>query len=512
MTPRKAPLDFRGQNGFVLGRQGLDFRVATGVPLLANGDRFGVIGDSQTYCNGGTPQSWWMWDFSHLGGRVYFPATSGVGTTAAIGGNMGVSGESTTQIQARKANFNTADLDIYTIMSGENDPAGFTAADTITAYLDILGQPNLLAAKRIYVMPQPYSRSVASNPTLQTRRAAMEAWGLKNPADGDATPSNCLRKGIPNALWIPSATLYAGTEWTRQVHTTSGLNVFSVVSGSDPAVGDILSNGSSSPFGSSAGLSVLTFDTVTHTGTLSGNANATADTWCSGTSSYDGVHPNPIGARVFSANRCAVQAAETAPGNIYDQGRTNLNTVSVMAGTGGSGTVGSPTTGTPGIATGYAASNTTGATVAWSKVTRDGKTYQRVEISGTASTSSVVRLRRTVSVAITTGDILEGALRPKLKNIAGDGPAVGMKGWQLATQSNARWISASYADTIGPIAPVSDFDFTADGVCTQCWAAGTTAGSFTADVDIQVKTGVTLDIAFEWTDEEIYNRTVEGSV
>ena len=119
---------------------------------------------------------------------------------------------------------------------------------------------------------------------------------------------------------------------------------------------------------------------------------------------------------------------------------TNLNSASAMT-----GTTGTFTNMTGQLPTGYVGSNTTGATVAASIVTRDGRNYIRLAISGTCTTADRVRIRRSITHTHALNDVFVNMARLKYSAAAGGAP-VGLRSIGVISHSNARWMTASYPD------------------------------------------------------------------
>lgn len=162
---------------------------------VALNDSIGVIGDSMTYGNK-TGQMYLYWLMLASSGRCRLKPTTGEGTAAAVGSDLAVSGESTTQIAARAANIAASGLDVAFCMGFENDGTGVSAA-TMQANWETVFTA-LGSAKRIYMIGTGETKTVFASATLQARNAAFNAWA----ATASAT--------YPNVRFIPSATAWAG--------------------------------------------------------------------------------------------------------------------------------------------------------------------------------------------------------------------------------------------------------------------------------------------------------------
>ena len=157
-------------------------------PVVMLNDTWGVVGDSITYGNM-RPKMYAYWLGIAMSGVGQFTPTTGAGTNGAIGSNLGVSGQDTTDIAARVANITASGLDVYFLMSWENDDSGVLASTMIANWETILN--GLTSAKRVYLIGSGETRSVASNSTVRARNAVVNAW----MATANST--------YPNARYIP---------------------------------------------------------------------------------------------------------------------------------------------------------------------------------------------------------------------------------------------------------------------------------------------------------------------
>lgn len=150
-----------------------------------------VIGDSQTYGDF-RAKSYIHWLNLALSGRLFVPQTVNRGTANAYGANAGVGGQTSAQIAARAAAFNTHD-GIYILLMGQNDNAGVSAPAQQANFETIFAE--LSGAARIYVIPFAQTASVAANGAIQARNATNKAW----LAGIGATYPNVVL--LPDSVW-----------------------------------------------------------------------------------------------------------------------------------------------------------------------------------------------------------------------------------------------------------------------------------------------------------------------
>lgn len=399
-------------------------------PAFAASDRIGFIGDSMTYGGGMSAYAYAMWLMAESNGLLHFPQTSNMGTTSAVGGNLGVSGQTPAQYLARLSNIQASNLNVAIIGGTENAGTTVTAGDLQTTFGSIFA--GLSGLKCIFVTPVARTKTVMASPTLIARADAMDAWFAA--ASGS----------YPNVRFLPNT--WSGVELT----------------------------------------------------TFNGAA------WVAGADSYDGIHQNPRGAKEQAVNIWAdiVAAGGVPAGDAYSAPYlTNLNSASAMT-----GTTGTFTNMTGQLPTGYVGSNTTGATVTASIVTRDGRNYIRLAISGTCTTADRVRIRRSITHTHALGDVFVNMARLKYSAAAGGVP-VGLRSIGLISHSNARWMTASYGDTNGLFAGTGALSERV--VRSQANAATAGGSSYTVDLDIRL-VPVAVDLVVEFADLRSFNLTVEG--
>lgn len=198
---------------------------------------------------------------------------------------------------------------------------------------------------------------------------------------------------------------------------------------------------------------------------------------------YDAVHQTPLGGKLQGFNMWRDMAADWAAGTAYDDATLGADLL---------GTSGDFAGGTT-LATGWAITKPAGAVVTNSVFDGglDGRRTQRTDVSGTA-TASLLRLRRSLSFTFAAGARFAGLATLRLTNGAGNGPAVGVKGFGLEVYfANARWLTASYSGTQGAFADVTPLD----GIVRTFVSAPAASGGTTLTVDLamNVLTGVPLD-------------------
>lgn len=214
-----------------------------------------------------------------------------------------------------------------------------------------------------------------------------------------------------------------------------------------------------------------------------------------GAHSFDGIHQNPLGAKVQGANMWSDMASDWPAGSAYTDPK--LGTSELLGSAGDFVGTGGTANGMGQVATGWVLTNTTGAGVAASVVDGlvDGQRGQRLILSGTASANARVKLRRTIASAFVAGDRLFGFGRVRVGNTAATGPAQGLRGLGIsAASTQARWLAETYAGAQGALDPAAQFS----GIFRLFPAvASASGGSWTIDLDIQPQTGVPIDIAID---------------
>jgi hypothetical protein len=131
-----------------------------------------LVGDSITWGDN-RMKSFGHWLPFMAGGKLrVLPINSG-GTDSSFGYNAGRSGNSTAQMAARVATFGTHN-GVYILLTGENDNNSVTAGDQQASLTTIFTA--LSAAKKIYVVPFPTTKTVDTNATIATRNTTNMAW------------------------------------------------------------------------------------------------------------------------------------------------------------------------------------------------------------------------------------------------------------------------------------------------------------------------------------------------
>lgn len=144
--------------------------------LLAANTNLCLVGDSMTYGNGGQLWFYGWWLIAACNGIFNFPQTVGQGSSDPSGGNMGVSGNTTAQMAARKATIAAAVGDgVVIIGGGQNDTSGVTALDMIDNIEEVVAACEANSAT-ICVMPVAPTTTVLGNTDLQTRKATFDAY------------------------------------------------------------------------------------------------------------------------------------------------------------------------------------------------------------------------------------------------------------------------------------------------------------------------------------------------
>lgn len=166
--------------------------------VISLGDSWGVIGDSQSYGDR-RPKMYAHWLSLKMSGRLRWLVTTNVGTSTCQGSNMGVSGQSTTQIAARASLIQAAALKMAIFFSFENDGAGVTAATMIDNYRTVIAAFVAGGGKRIYVVAPGVTKTVYASATLQARNAALEDWIV-----------NTMQGEFPIARGIAASVAWAG--------------------------------------------------------------------------------------------------------------------------------------------------------------------------------------------------------------------------------------------------------------------------------------------------------------
>lgn len=139
------------------------------------GDSWGVIGDSMSYGDR-RPKMYAYWLGLAMNGRLRWLATTNVGTATCQGSNMGVSGQSTTQIAARASYIQAAGLKMAVFFSFENDGAAVAWTTMRDNYRTIIAAFVAGGGKRIYVLSPGVTKTVFASSTIQTRNAQLAAW------------------------------------------------------------------------------------------------------------------------------------------------------------------------------------------------------------------------------------------------------------------------------------------------------------------------------------------------
>jgi lysophospholipase L1-like esterase len=202
-----------------------------------------------------------------------------------------------------------------------------------------------------------------------------------------------------------------------------------------------------------------------------------------GADSYDGVHMNPSGAAKLGGNVATHISSDLASGTAYDAplyDGNNLITTTSLSGVGGSKSNSSGD-----VADGWALTNGSGATVVASKGTQDGSS-QIIEITGTASSGSAIRLRDSIgALNIPIGDVVEGFANIKITATDGSSAPVGIEGFGYELAYNkVTWLSQYYSGAQG------SFDL-----------SGATSGvirAYPKEIDANIST-LTVDFALQPT-------------
>lgn len=142
--------------------------------LLANTELM-FVGDSMTYASGGQLWHYPWWLIAACDGIFDYPQTVSPGTASASGGNMGVSGDDTSDLVARKATIASAvGGNAVIIAVGENDGVGVTAQDMIDNVEEVIAA--LDAGATVFIMPIAYTSTVDGSGTLQSRKTTYDAY------------------------------------------------------------------------------------------------------------------------------------------------------------------------------------------------------------------------------------------------------------------------------------------------------------------------------------------------
>lgn len=130
-----------------------------GASLIPVGARTVIVGDSMTYGNGDTPNGFMQWLILESDGVFHYPETTSKGTASCLGGNMGVSGQTSTQYLARVANITAGAGSGALIIGGiENDfAAAIPVATSISNFDAIIAAST---ATKIFVTPVAPTRAI----------------------------------------------------------------------------------------------------------------------------------------------------------------------------------------------------------------------------------------------------------------------------------------------------------------------------------------------------------------
>lgn len=133
-----------------------------------------LVGDSMTYGNGGQLWFYGWWLLAACRGVFNLPQTVGLGSSNPSGGNMGVSGNTTAQMAARKTTIAAAVGDGVLILGGgQNDAVDVTAQDIIDNFEEIISECNSNAT--ILIQPVAPTVTVTGNPILTMRKNTVDA-------------------------------------------------------------------------------------------------------------------------------------------------------------------------------------------------------------------------------------------------------------------------------------------------------------------------------------------------
>lgn len=181
--------------------------------------------------------------------------------------------------------------------------------------------------------------------------------------------------------------------------------------------------------------------TVNHDANL--NASTTPSLFQS-----DNLHPNVLGARVLAGNIV----------NRINFGTATLDSIlpaNIMTNTDMAGTAGTIETGVSGVAaTGWRSRNdVSGVTAVCAVGTAGGFNYQETTYSGTAATnaSEAKQYRNDTTCNIVAGEFCEGGAFLDITNGAGNGPPVGLAGWQLTMTQGGTFRGDNIYTTKGPM-------------------------------------------------------------
>ncbi len=165
----------------------------------------GAFGDSQTYGDYRMKSYLSMLPFHLRAGLA--PRTTGRGTAAASGYNMGVAGQTGQQIADRASTIWGGPASRIYGLFGQNDGNGITAANQIGYWTTHLDRAKA-AGKTVVAIPNAPTVTVMNNAALQARNAEVFAW-LRGPAKD---LYGATLEVLPDSIWSGidfSSTVYA---------------------------------------------------------------------------------------------------------------------------------------------------------------------------------------------------------------------------------------------------------------------------------------------------------------